>query len=781
MKTSIFILLAVLAIISANCSFKPEITFGTLLKEMIDKEQLSEFPDPEYTTKQFSSYDRKSVSPDKPGWFANADRSQFIRTENNDGRREFVMFDADGPGAVVRFWVTVSQYQGNGTLRVYIDNKENPELEGEVLKLLSGGEIIQGPLATSVSDLTKYIQRGHNLYLPIPYNKHCKITYESDGVTERPGAISGEAFYYNINYRTYDKNVSVTSFTKDDIENYASELNLVQSKIADYDSDKLEGAESQKHERVVLKPDLSAILEVEGEKAIKQIVVQLSAENPEQALRSTVLEITFDGNKTVWCPVGDFFGTGYKISPYSTWYTKVTEDGTMACKWVMPFKDKCLVELKNLGNQEVIIEKFTVETTENKWSDRTMYFGAGWREDYRLSTREEGKNMDEDERERFDVNYVSLTGKGVLVGNGVVLFNTIDGWWGEGDEKIFVDGEKFPSHFGTGTEDFYGYAWSNPNNFSHPYIVQPDGSGAIFPGYVVNLRFRGLDAIPFNKSLQFDMEMWHHSKTTINHAPVSYWYMLPGGKTNLDPVPEQATRTVALSRLDFFLEGYVERNIFIDEGTVTINGRENGFEIRYTLDGSEPTINSKIYDGPFKLKKTTIVKSKGFSPKGYSTEILTGKFIKQRPLSPILLESKLQKGLKYDYYVLDEVLLTTKDLYKLEIDTSGVVEEIKYPDWEMPQLFGLIFRGYIKVKKTGVYSFYTNTNDGSMLYIHNQEVVNNDGPHGERERTGQIALDVGYHPIKVEYKQIGGGKHLEAFIEGSGIEKRKILPSELAH
>ena len=150
-----------------QCNTEPEITTGSLLLEMIDREKIVEFPDPHFTLKQFSSYDRKSVSPEQPGWFANADRSQFIRTENNNGRREFVLFDADGPGAVVRFWVTVALYEGNGILRIYLDHKSAPELEGEILEMISGSGIIDGPLANSVSELTEYLKRGHNLYFPI--------------------------------------------------------------------------------------------------------------------------------------------------------------------------------------------------------------------------------------------------------------------------------------------------------------------------------------------------------------------------------------------------------------------------------------------------------------------------------------------------------------------------------------------------------------------------------------------------------------------------------------
>ena len=80
------------------------VSLDSLLGEMTDRTALAQFPDPAYTCTQASSYDPKSVSADQPGWFANGDRSQFIREETNDGRTEWVMMDAKGPGAIVRFY-----------------------------------------------------------------------------------------------------------------------------------------------------------------------------------------------------------------------------------------------------------------------------------------------------------------------------------------------------------------------------------------------------------------------------------------------------------------------------------------------------------------------------------------------------------------------------------------------------------------------------------------------------------------------------------------------------
>jgi len=88
---------------------RPPITYESLLREMIDRDAIARFPDPAYTCRQASSYDRAAVSPDKPDtWFANGDANQFIRIDEKDGRKEWVLMDAAGPGAVVRFEVTGS-------------------------------------------------------------------------------------------------------------------------------------------------------------------------------------------------------------------------------------------------------------------------------------------------------------------------------------------------------------------------------------------------------------------------------------------------------------------------------------------------------------------------------------------------------------------------------------------------------------------------------------------------------------------------------------------------
>lgn len=543
------ILLVIATPVSVYSSNKT-VTIESLLQEMVDRNNLPQYPNPYYTCKQFSSYDRATTAPGHKSWFANWDRSMFIRTDSLHGRKEYVMMDTEGPGAIVRFWMTFSgPDSGKGILRIYFDNNPKPAIEGSAFDVISGGLLVGTPLSTSVSDLTNYGMRGHNLYLPLPYGKHCKVTYESKNIKDPGAKTGGEAVYYNINYRTYETGTPVTTFSVKELSKNQALLAKVQKQL---------------EQRTVVLPEKTQVTHLTGEiqpgrsiseklettdAAIRKLMFRVLATNQEQALRSTILTISFDGNRTIECPIGDFFGTGYQIRPSSTWYTHVDAEGMMSCFWIMPYKKACTVSIENRGNQPVTIKTGEIVTAPYAWDSNTLYFGSSWKQFTHLTTGEFKSN--EGDGDPFDINYVTLKGKGLYVGDGLTLFNTVDAWWGEGDEKVYVDGEDFPSHIGTGTEDYYGYAWCRPERFSnHPFIAQPDGSGNFHPGYTVNLRFRSLDAIPFNSSLKFDMEMWHWVKATINFAPVTYWYISPESAPQTPSDLKDAEEPIALSLKD---------------------------------------------------------------------------------------------------------------------------------------------------------------------------------------------------------------------------------------
>jgi hypothetical protein len=124
-----------------------------------------------------------------------------------------------------------------------------------------------------------------------------------------------------------------------------------------------------------------------------------------------------------------------------------------------------------------------------------------------------------------DLLLAALTGRGTYVGTELTIDNPQGAkWWGEGDEKIYVDGEAFPSFFGTGTEDYFGYAWSATVPFQRAFHAQPRVDGPGFSGHVSNLRLHVLDAIPFTRSLRFDLELWHWDDTRVAWSSLAYYY-----------------------------------------------------------------------------------------------------------------------------------------------------------------------------------------------------------------------------------------------------------------
>ncbi len=494
----------------------PAVTFESLLGEMVDRDRLARWPEVAYRCRLASSYDRASVAPDKPGWFANNDTGQSIRTETIQGRKEFVAMDVDGPGAIVRFW---KGGEAPATVvRIYLDGSDTPAIEEKAEAFLGGAGWARPPLAATRA-------RGFNFYLPIPYAKHCKVTFDQRGPD-----------WYNIEYRTYPAGTAVRTFTRADHAAAAALLERVgQTLLAPANT--LEAVTKTVPARFQrLEPGAAMEAKLDGPAAIRLLRVGLSAEDLPQALRSTVLAIEFDGEPAVWCPVGDFFGSGIGLNPYRDWYREVDRSGMMTCYWIMPFRKSCRIELRNLGGRSVGATLGMIGTSDWKWDDRSMYFHAAWRQQWPIETRKSDGTM--------DWNYVEIRGQGVYLGDTLALYNGAAAWWGEGDEKIFVDGEAFPSFFGTGSEDYYGYSWGNPAFFEAPFHAQPRFEGNDKVGYTTDTRTRDLDAIPFASSLKVDLEVWHWAATRVAYAAAPYWYARPGATCNRPPQPQEAARLI---------------------------------------------------------------------------------------------------------------------------------------------------------------------------------------------------------------------------------------------
>ncbi len=522
----IFVLLAILYT-ACKTNESPqnirEITFKGLLEEMVDRDITSKYPNGLWTQHQASSYERLSITQeDKEGWYANHDWNHFVRIDTVNGRKESVLLDVEGPGVITRIWIGGDPNR-KSPLRFYVDGSSVPVWEAGYPGALIGQHMSIGrPLSSrSVEQdqlpINEGARPGHNLYAPIPFNKHIKITYEEP--VKRPKASDG--LFYNINYRLYHDKVSVESLNHQTIDKYQNIISGTNNILSNFQKKKpnevkLKDEENVETKSFTLKDNESGELTVAGSLSILRILLSVDAESLDEVAKGLWIQGTFDGKTTIEAPVGLYFGCGGQLVNAADWYRKVDTLGNMASFWVMPFKKEGKLKLVNKSGQP-ISAKLEVATKQSKWADNSMYFHCQYAD--KLA-------YDIVAKQGEDYDFITVQGRGIFIGDNLQISKSIGGWWGEGDEKIFVDGEVFPSHFGTGTEDYYGYAWGHPEIFDHPFVGQPIGQANLIKngGVTVNSRVRSLDAIPFSKSLKFNMEQWAWFSGKIDLEWACFWY-----------------------------------------------------------------------------------------------------------------------------------------------------------------------------------------------------------------------------------------------------------------
>ena len=508
----------------------PVVTAGTLLGEMSDLGRLAGWPAPAYRMIQFSSFDRRSTTAEAPGWFSNADGfggepiPGFLKTlrEPREGRAGlFLLAEVQGPGAIVRGW---SAGMG-GILRVYLDadaNRDSPSTgtlvwEGPAYDFLARRSAHFLRLAGIDLDAGDAFSQQDADYLPIPFARGLRVTWE--------GKLD-ELHFYHLQVRRYSPGTAVRTFDpQKDLKEFETQLRAAAAALAK-PSTPSEGAPTTLEGDIEADRSWGWSSGKKGPGAIRELRLRLRADRLDEALRGCLLRIAFDGSQRpqVESPVGDFFASGPGVNPFSSLPFSVEPDGTMICRFVMPYQESVRLEVVNFTPNPVRLDGRIIISPWS-WDGSSMYFRAKWRTDQDLFA---GAGA-------IDLPYLVAIGKGVLVGCAAMIVNPSGApmahgnWWGEGDEKILVDGEPAPSIFGTGSEDYFNYSWSRPDLFDHPYCGQPLDSGPDTSGYVSNHRFQVLDAVPFETSLAAFLELWAHNPTPgLSYARITYHYACPG-------------------------------------------------------------------------------------------------------------------------------------------------------------------------------------------------------------------------------------------------------------
>lgn len=515
------------------------VTMESLLKEMVDLDHFAQLPSPAYSAVQFSSYDRRMKSPDdKPNWFSNQDFDNYLRVEDHDGRSECVLAEDKGPGAMVQLWLTGGKGVPDDVLRIYLDDSPKPVICQTMRELVDQQKLVAAPFVAAVPPTAEKQWLARNIYLPVPYSKSFKITRQGK-------AHVGDLFYYHAQLRRYAPGTIVETFSYDALARSRQTLNDVSAKL-------LVERERWPHENLrptarELSPGEEMKWEFDQPGAIRVMAFQLMADDRREAFHSTVIEVAFDGQTTVRCPIGAFMGSGDGANDSADQFRFVKSDGTLFCQWVMPFQKNAVVKIRNMGVKQTVKVRGSVIASPWTWDERSMYFHAAWQRWPRLDAKALGAGNVLWDRINYglvDLHFLEVQGRGRLMADGIGIMNYGSDWWGEGDEKIYLNGESFPSIIGTGTEDYYCYSWCRPQTFSHAWGGQPTGGGNKKAGYTVDNRVRLLDDIPFDSSMRFHMELLHSQPAAIDYSAATFFYARPGAKTT-----EQAERAGAFDEM----------------------------------------------------------------------------------------------------------------------------------------------------------------------------------------------------------------------------------------
>jgi len=192
--------------------------------------------------------------------------------------------------------------------------------------------------------------------------------------------------------------------------------------------------------------------------------------------------------------------------------------------------------------------------------------------------------------------------------------------------------------------------------------------------------------------------------------------------------------------------GGVNRNFFFDQMKLPLEVKLQDTKIRYTLDGSNPNVDSEIYTEALVVKNTTTIKAQTFHKSGLLSKIRTIECIKISPLESDTV-SGLVQGLRYK--IIKGKFNNLNELTKDEVMECGVLDKIKFPKDIEEDYYAMEITGFIKIDKKATYTFFNYAIDPAQISIGDYVIINNEGLNARRERRGRIYLEEGLYPIKI--------------------------------
>lgn len=284
----------------------------------------------------------------------------------------------------------------------------------------------------------------------------------------------------------------------------------------------------------------ATIAEIEGSGCIRHIWITMG----EKHYRSAVLRMYWDGaeHPSIEVPIGDFFCNSWDSRQNITAIPiNVNPTGGMNCYLPMPFRKGAKITVENQAGVELPHLFYQIDYTLESVHPEALYLHANWRRTNPVPYKENHLLLD------------GVEGQGQFIGTFVSWEQRSEGWWGEGEIKIWLDDDnEFPTICGTGTEDYFGGAWCFGDDFSAPYLGYQKVSGDDIGSRLTMYRFHALDPIFFQSRIRIELQAigWQSDTRYLpledDVASVAYWYQTMPSKP-LEPLAPLSDRMIAAS------------------------------------------------------------------------------------------------------------------------------------------------------------------------------------------------------------------------------------------
>lgn len=524
---------------------------STIVEELKQLSDLSQLPLYRQDSKvaMLSSYDPTGGNDD--GF---SGKYSFIRKE---GENRLVMADLKGPGIIQRIWTPIPT---TDTIEFYFDGEEEPRIRMKFEDLFSS------KLAPFKTPLVGNEVGGYYNYVPIPYEKSCKIVYVGDDLK-----------FYQIQYRSYDKSKKVTSFSMQWNEDEKKAFEKVNRTWTQYEGYLFDLESSSQHKVEVIKKKISinpgeTIPLVEIEKGGR--ILGMTFENGTQ-LEGSNTDLIFKANwdyeneYAINAPMASIFGYAFGKRSMKSMLIG-TKGETNYCYLPMPFDDKAVLEFEYLDRKDKLQPMLSFEAS--------VYYSQEKR-----NRKEEGKLYAVWRREnpKKNVPYTILkeNGKGHHVGTILLCQSTEKGdvpfptGFFEGDDISTIDGE-IRMH-GTGSEDYFNGGWYGvPDRWDDVFSLPLHGS----LNYSVPLartgayRFYLGDKVNFNKNYELTIEHGpEKNEWEVDYSSIAFYYGDSPASGTIAPSLENTKGFVPPKKMEVYLNFFNIQSLGFPYSPVSVN------------------------------------------------------------------------------------------------------------------------------------------------------------------------------------------------------------------